>query len=172
MKKTLRGIGIGLFLAGATFTVIQQFDEPISQEKASTYKKQIKDLEQQLAEAKEQLTNTEISAPIADIADTAETEQKNTNNTEEQQAIEKIDSTEQSSEENGVYGTILIYEGVTAYDIGKQVEDAGIIENGRELELYLSKPEYARSLQIGQFELHSAMTLEQMAKILTGKKVE
>ena len=169
MKKTLRGIGIGLFLAGATFTVIQQFDEPISQEKASTYKKEIKDLEQQLAEAKEQLTNSETSAPITA---TVEAKQENTNNTKEQQVTEQIDNTEQSSEKNGVYGTILIYEGVTAYDIGKQVEDAGIIENGRELELYLSKPEYARSLQIGQFELHSAMTLEQMAKILTGKKVE
>ena len=169
MKKTLRGIGIGLFLAGATFTVIQQFDEPISQEKASTYKKEIKDLEQQLAEAKEPLTNLETSAPITD---TIEAKQENTNNTKEQQATKQIDNTEHSSEENGVYGTILIYEGVTAYDIGKQAEDAGIIENGRELELYLSKPEYARSLQIGQFELHSDMTLEQMAKILTGKKVE
>ena len=169
MKKTLRGIGIGLFLAGATFTVIQQFDEPISQEKASTYKKEIKDLEQQLAEAKEQLTNSQTSAPITD---TVEAKQENTNNTKEQQVTEQIDNTEQSSEKNGVYGTILIYEGVTAYDIGKQVEDAGIIENGRELELYLSKPEYARSLQIGQFELHSDMTLEQMAKLLTGKKVE
>lgn len=169
MKKTLRGIGIGLFLAGATFTVIQQFDEPISQEKASTYKKEIKDLEQQLAEAKEQLTNIETSAPISD---TTEDQQGTTEKTEEQQATEQIDDTEQSSEENGVYGTILIYEGVTAYDIGKQAEDAGIIENGRELELYLSKPVYARSLQIGQFELHSDMTLEQMAKLLTGKKVE
>ena len=169
MKKTLRGIGIGLFLAGAIFTIIQQFNEPISQEKASTYKKEIKDLEQQLAEAKEQLTNLETSAPITD---TAEAKQGTSTNTEKQQEVEQVDNVEQSSEENVVHGTILIYEGVTAYDIGKQAEDAGIIENGRELELYLSKPEYARSLQIGQFELHSDMTLEQMAKTLTGKKVE
>ena len=169
MKKTLRGIGIGLFLAGAIFTMIQQFDQPLSQEKASTYKKEIKELEQQLAEAKEQLTNTEVSAPIADTADD---EQGTSTNTEKQQATEQVDQTEQPSAENVVHGTILIYEGVTAYDIGKQAEDAGIIENGRELELYLSKPEYARFLQIGQFELHSDMTLEQMAKILTGKKVE
>ena len=33
MKKTLRGIGIGLFLAGAAFTMTQQFGEPISQRK-------------------------------------------------------------------------------------------------------------------------------------------
>lgn len=171
MKKTLRGIGIGLFLAGATFTVIQQFDEPIPQEKASTYKKEIKDLEQQLAEAQKQLINLETSAPIAE-ADTTEDGQGATNTKEEQQSTEQIDKTEQSSEENVVNGTIFIYEGITIYDIGKQAEDVGIIENGRELELYLSKPEYARSLQKGQFELHSAMTLEQMAKILTGKKVE
>ena len=169
MKKTLRGIGIGLFLAGAIFTIIQRFNEPISQEKASTYKKQIKDLEQQLAEAKEQFTNLETSAPIAD---TTKDDKETSTNTEKQQETEQVDNKEQSPEENVAHGTILIYEGVTAYDIGKQAEDAGIIENGRELELYLSKPEYARSLQIGQFELHSDMTLEQMAKTLTGKKVE
>ena len=169
MKKTLRGIGMGLFLAGATFTMIQQFDEPISQEKTSTYEKQIKDLEQQLAKAQEQLTNTETPSAVAN---TPEEEQETTNNTTKQQVTEPIDNTEPSSEENAVHGTILIYEGVTPYDIGKQVEDAGIVENGRELELYLSKPEYARSLQIGQFELHSTMTLEQMAKTLTGKKVD
>lgn len=166
MKKILRGIGIGLFLAGATFTMIQQFDQPLSQEKASAYKKEIKELKQQLAEAKEQLTNLELSTSIAEDG------QGNTENTEEQPVTKPKDSSEQLPEENIVYGTILIYEGVSLYDIGKQAEDAGIIENGRELELYLSKPEYARSLQIGQFELHSAMTLEQMAKILTGKKVE
>lgn len=171
MKKTLRGIGIGLFLAGAAFTMIQQFDEPISQEKASKYEKQITDLEQQLAKAQEQLTSLETSPATAN---TSEDEKETTNNTEKQQVTEteKVDNTEQSSEENAVHGTILIYEGVTLYDVGKQAEDAGIIENGRELELYLSKPEYARSLQIGQFELHSTMTLEQMAKTLTGKKIE
>lgn len=169
MKKTLRGIGMGLFLAGATFTMIQQFDEPISQEKASTYEKQITDLEQQLAKAQEQLTNIETPSTIAN---TPEGEKETTNNTEKQQVTEQIDNTEQLSEENVVHGTILIYEGVTPYDIGKQAEDAGIIENGRELELYLSKPEYARFLQIGQFDLHATMTLEQMAKTLTGKKID
>ena len=168
MKKTLRGIGIGLFLAGASFTLIQQFDEHLSQEKASTYKKEIKELEQQLAEAKEQMANLETSTP----AETTEDAQETADHTEEQQVTEQTDNTVQPSEGNVVYGTIMIYEGVTLYDIGKQAEDAGIIENGRELELYLYKPEYARSLQKGQFELHSAMPLEQMAKILTGKKVE
>ena len=169
MKKILRGIGIGLFLAGAIFTVTQQFDEPISQEKASKYEKQITDLEQQLAKAQEQLTSLETSPATAN---TSEDEKETTNDTKKQQETEPIDNKEQPPVENVVHGTILIYEGVTLYDVGKQAEDAGIIENGRELELYLSKPEYARSLQIGQFELHSTMTLEQMAKTLTGKKIE
>lgn len=169
MKKTLRGIGIGLFLAGAAFTMIQQFDEPTSQEKASTYEKQITDLEQQLAKAQAKLPNIETSLAIIN---TPEEEQEPTNNTKKQQVTEQLDNMEPSSEENVAHGTILIYEGVTLYDVGKQAEDAGIIENGRELELYLSKPEYARSLQIGQFDLHSTMTLEQMAKTLTGKKVD
>ena len=163
MQKTLRGIGIGLFLAGSIFTINQQFNEPFSQEDITTYKKEIKDLEIQLAEAKEQLTNLGASTSIDEAIKQDNEATSNSN---------KQDIAEQVAKEKIVHATILIYEGVTLYDVGKQAEDAGIMENGRELELYLSKPEYARSLQKGQFEIHSAMTLEQMAKILTGKKVE
>ncbi len=38
------------------------------------------------------------------------------------------------------------------------------------MELYLAKPEYAKYIQIGQFELNSSMTIEEIAKIITGKK--
>ena len=169
MKQILRGIGIGLFLAGALFTLIQQFNEPLSQKEASTYEKQILDLEQQLAKAQKQPINNEAPTPPAD---TTKVEQDTTTKTEKQQETAQVENTKQTSEENVVHGTILVYEGVTLYDVGKQAEDMGIIKNGRELELYLSKPEYARSLQIGQFELHSTMTVEQMAKILTGKKID
>ena len=158
MKKTLRGIGIGLFLAGALFTLLGRIDQPISEEKTSTYKEKITQLEQQLADANEQITRLQDPTTDEPIEITSE-EKDNT------QANETKD-------EDLVYGTVMIYEGVSLYDIGKQAEDAGVIKNGRELELYLAKPEYSRSIQKGHFELHSGMTLEQMAKTLTGKKVE
>ena len=81
--------------------------------------------------------------------------------------------TEQTTEDAAdhvISATIYIYENMSLYSIGQQIEDEGIISNGRELELYLSKPEFARSIQKGAFDLSSDMTIEQIANILTGKK--
>ena len=72
------------------------------------------------------------------------------------------------TKEDVVSATIYIYENMSLYSIGQQVENEGIISNGRELELYLSKPEYSRSIQKGAFDLSSDMTIEQIAKILIG----
>ena len=38
------------------------------------------------------------------------------------------------------------------------------------MELFLAKPEYAKYIQIGQFDLNSSMTIEEIANIITGKK--
>ncbi|MEG0385935.1 MAG: hypothetical protein RR642_14395, partial [Solibacillus sp.] len=58
------------------------------------------------------------------------------------------------------------------YEIGQQLEAEQIVKNGREIELYLSKPEFSRSIQKGAFDLHSDMTVDEIAKTLTGKKMD
>ncbi|WPK11476.1 hypothetical protein R6U77_16515 [Lysinibacillus louembei] len=162
MKSFLRTFGIALFLVGALLTIGKQLHIPMfsyGEANGDTKKQEarIQELEQQLVKANAQVV---------------ELQQAN-----EQQEISKeepAENTEQPSkvESDVVSGVVDIYEGISIYDIGKKVEDLGILANGRELELFLSKPEYSRSIQKGQFELHSAMTLEQMARTLTGKKVE
>ncbi|KGR81575.1 hypothetical protein [Lysinibacillus odysseyi] len=161
MKKLLRGIGIGLFLAGAALTVLDLMDSPLSQESNAINEKEISALQQQLADA-----NKEIASLKAASTPSATAQNESEKAAEQEPSANKPETAEPTA----ISGTIYIYEGVSLYDIGKQAEDAGIIANGRELELFLSKPDYSRSIQKGQFELSSTMTLEEMAKTLTGKK--
>ncbi len=162
MKKTLRGLGIGLFLAGAVFTAMDYSDTPPTPQTTAQYNEKIHALEQQLKQANEKIATLEE-------AEQQETPPKDSvTSTEETKTEEPAETTDEPEAEK-VSGTIYVYEGVSLYDIGKQAEDAGIIQNSRELELFLAKPEYAKSIQKGQFELSSDMTLEEMALILTGK---
>ncbi|MEC1180073.1 hypothetical protein P9B03_16345 [Metasolibacillus meyeri] len=167
MKSFLRTFGIALFLVGALLAVGKQWQIPVlSSEVIADTKKQdarIAELEQQLSEANAQVAELQQTVAHAELEE--EQEVVTTEPAENGDAVSETD-------DNVVSGVVYIYEGVSIYDIGKQVEDAGILANGRELELFLSKREYSRSIQKGHFELNSSMTLEQMARILTGKKVQ
>jgi len=45
----------------------------------------------------------------------------------------------------------------------------GIIKNAVEMELFLAQPEYARSIQIGQYQVNSSMSIEEIANLITRK---
>ena len=155
MKSSMRAFGIGVFLAGATVAIFDQFapTDVAKEQKAS--KLQIEQYEAKIAELEKQLQTTEASEE--------EVKKSATDSTDTEQTTE-------DAEDHVISATIYIYENMPLYSIGQQIEDEGIISNGRELELYLSKPEFARSIQKGAFDLSSDMTIEQIAKILTGKK--
>lgn len=181
MKRTLRGLGIGLFLAGALYTVLDYLESPANPETVAQYKQTIQELEMQLKTAKEQVSVLEKQVNTTDQVTTdepvKETISEELTDAEEPDAdtvpvkTVELDQKEDATDEKVVTGTIFIYEGVSLYDIGKQAEDVGIVRSSRELELFLAKPEYAKSIQKGQFDLTSDMTLEEMAKILTGKTI-
>ena len=165
MKSSVRAFGIGIFIAGASLAGYEQFS-PSSKvtdtEQIESYKQQIADLEKQLDEKS---GATSVEKPATQQDDSSKKEPTETKETDS-------DSNTSSSNEDVVTATVYIYENVSLYAIGQQVEEEGIISNGRELELFLSKPEFSRSIQKGAFDLSSDMTIEQIAKILTGKKID
>ena len=181
MKKSMRAFGIGIFLTGAAIAGYDYFfpdqktaDTRALEKQVKQYEKQLKEYEQQFAElnqpAKDQKTSKETPA---DKAATSEEATETSNATENTYSEEDKDSNPSTkSTEDVIQGTIYIYENLSLYTIGQQAEDLGVVENGRELELYLAKPEYSRSIQKGAFDLRSDMTIEEIAKTLTGKKLE
>lgn len=168
MKKTMRAFGIGVFLAGAT---LAGYNELFPNEQAKNTKaleKQIKQYEQQIEQLTKQLDkqDTKKEAAVADNVKATESHNDISNTSTEKG--KDSDEVTQSSEDV-VQATIYVYENVSIYTIGQQAEDLGIVQNGRELELFLAKPEYSRSIQKGAFDLRSDMTIEEIAKTLTGK---
>ncbi|ATP41064.1 hypothetical protein CSE16_13945 [Solibacillus sp. R5-41] len=158
MKTSFRAFGIGLFIAGASFTLYEKFGPSGAIQDVSQYEEQLAAYEKQIASLKQQLkTGNEPNVATKETKNNApKSEQPN----------------DSSDEQDVVTRTIYIYENMSLYDIGQQLEAEQIVKNGREIELYLSKPEFSRSIQKGAFELHSDMTVNQIAKTLTGKKAE
>jgi len=149
---------MGLFIAGATLSILSFFNDSSLNEADS---KQVEQLEKELEHAKKELSSIKNEKK----------DQETTSANKETTSTEQAEQTQDDETDNTSSGEIYIYNGVSLYDIGRQAEDLGIVENGRELELYLSKPEYSRSIQKGQFELDSSMSLKEMAEILTGKNL-
>lgn len=165
MKTSLRAFGIGIFLAGAIFAGYDYF---FPKNKASD----IKELEKQLVLYEQQIEKLTSQLEQKSAAlDKADSKQPAVDSSENK-AVDKKAETSESAASDVVKATIYIYEDVSIYTIGQQAEDLGIVKNGRELELHLAKPEYARSIQKGAFDLSSDMTIEEIAKTLTGKKLD
>ena len=160
MKSSLRAFGIGLFVAGASMALFDKLPADSSQKDNAAYEKQLDDYEKQIAELTKQLREQ-----TPDSANSKKAE-------EQINATEKKTTTKEENKSDVVEATIYIYENVSIYTIGQQAEDSGIVKNGRELELYLSKPEFARSIQKGAFDLRSDMTIEEIAQVLTGQSTD
>ena len=163
MKTSLRAFGIGLFVAGASIALVDlsSGETESKQKDIALYEQQLKDYENQITLLTEQLDKQNSN-----------TDEKSENQTAEKTNDSSSLNEEKSNTKKVTEATIYIYEDLSIYTIGQQAEDLGIVANGRELELFLSKPDYARSIQKGAFDLSSDMTIEQMAKVLTGQSIE
>ncbi len=172
MKHKIKYLGIGLFIASLCFSLGERselpFIESTNNSSAKHYEEEIASLNKTIATLKDdvKLLENENNDSSNIHGNSAETDSTDLSSDISSTAADSSNSTAAV-----VTGSIYIYESVTLYDIGRQAEDLNIIDNGRELELYLAKPEYSRSIQKGVFQLNSDMTLEEMAKILTGKKL-
>lgn len=164
MKSSVRAFGIGLFIAGASIALTEQFPSQSGEKNLADYEQQLTEYEAQIASLNEQLADQNKGTANKEI-----TVEQSESKTDKQPTA----SVEQNNDDaNVTKATIYIYENVSIYTIGQQAEDLGIVTNGRELELYLAKPEYARSIQKGAFDLRSDMTIEQIAKVITGQPIE
>ncbi|BDH62169.1 hypothetical protein MTP04_22990 [Lysinibacillus sp. PLM2] len=170
-KSSVRAFGIACFVIGAGYGVYDKLNtdphSTIDEQAIAEYEEKITQLEQQLDEAKNQINQIEQEEQQGQdqLEKVIETDSTENNSNEEVQ----LEANNMDTPNDIIHATLHIYSGLTPYDIGKKLEDLGIVENGLELELYLAKPEYAKSIQIGQYELNSSMTFKEIANLITGK---
>jgi len=164
-KSAIRAFGIALFLVGALLSLAERFDLNIGLPTVvSSTNPNVEELEKKLAEA----TNELASLKAQQTTEKTQEEKPTATTSESEQAVNNSGSTSDSN--NEVTMTLQIYSGITPYIVAQKLEDGGIIANSVEMELLLANAKYARSLQIGSYEVNSSMTLEEIAKLITGKK--
>lgn len=170
-KSAIRAFGIALFLVGALLSVAERFDLNIGLPTvASSTNQKVEELQKKLTEATNELTALKAQSPIDTTPEKTQEEKPTDTTADSEQAANDSDSGSTTDSSNEVTMTLQIYSGITPYIVAQKLEDGGIIPNSVEMELLLANAKYARSLQIGSYEVNSSMTLEQIAKLITGKK--
>lgn len=66
--------------------------------------------------------------------------------------------------------TLTVKSGMDSIQIANLLENAGIVDSGREFEQFLTKKDWTRSIQVGTYKLNSSMSYEEIGKIITKKK--
>jgi len=162
-KSAIRAFGIALFLVGALLALAARFDFNIGlPTKASSNGEQVEELQKKLAQANQE---------IASLKEQIKQVPKETTDTEKPNPSESKDINKSvDSSNNAATMTLQIDSGMAPYTVAKKLEDGGIIDNSVEMELLLANAKYARSLQIGSYEVNSSMSLEEIANLITGKK--
>lgn len=80
---------------------------------------------------------------------------------------EELVSEEQPGDNEVVSAIVEIKSGMRSEDICILIENAGLIDNAVSFNAYLIRNGFAEQLRSGKFELNSAMTFEEIAKMLT-----
>jgi len=161
-KSSLRAFGIACFVIGLVITFSERFNLPIASSNETGHEEQytskIAQLEQQLKDANEQLAQIEQSE-----------QPTNEEATEDAKPAEEKTTEVEKTAAGIVTETLYIYGGLKPAEVAQKLKDLGIIKNSVEMELFLAQPEYATTLQKGQFKLNSSMSIEEIANIITGK---
>lgn len=161
--SSIRAFGIALFLVGALLALAERFDVNIglATSTASSDKEMI------ALQKKLDVANKEIASLKAQLPEKANNEPKSTDEGKNNSTTDVEEQPKESGDTKTM--TLQIYSGITPYVVAQKLEEGDIISNSVEMELLLANPKYARSLQIGSYEVNSSMSNEEIAKLITGK---
>lgn len=154
MNKTIRNIGIGLFLAGAAFQIEEIVEKEEITSTSTITEEDYEQAQQELTEVKKQLAELQLDL------NTAQQDQTN--------ATDKVVETATTEQTPTVASMTLSVEvGMASSEISAQLAEAGIILNKVDMDNYLSDQGLAERIQIGNYELNSSMSLKQIAETIT-----
>lgn len=154
MNKTIRNIGIGLFLAGAAFQIEEIVEKEEITSTSTITEDDYEQAQQELTEVKKQLAELQLDL------NTAQQDQINATDKVVETATTELTPTVASM-------TLSVEVGMASSEISAQLAEAGIILNKVDMDNYLSDQGLAERIQIGNYELNSSMSLKQIAETIT-----
>jgi predicted nucleic acid-binding Zn-ribbon protein len=153
MTSILRGLGIGLFIAGALFTLASMASthssEPTAPKGYELVKSdELKLLKDELSTSKKQLAQIQLDL----------------------EAVSKEEDTSADTNKattDQIKSVLNVRPGMNSPEISSLLENAKIIKNRKEFDQFLTDNQLAESIQIGKYELNSSMTIAEIADMIT-----
>lgn len=137
-RSTMRAFGIGLFLAGV------------------------------IAFAYEQLPSTPEVTAVKQVAPTNTETKPKPVKPKVEKPTEQLEAQPEEQQPTGeVIYQLKIYSGATPASIAADLQTAGIIANKEDAEILLSTEQFARSIQVGVYNITDTMTLDDIAIAIT-----
>lgn len=156
MRQSIRSFALGLLTATAllafTYFNIDSDKEKIDSTESAK--------EQLAAEGYHVLSEDEYK----ELKEKQETTETSTNVNEEEKSEEETSSEEK--DEVSTY-TLTIEPGMYSSTISEKLFEAGIIDSETDFSNFLEDEGYSTLIQIGEYELHSDMTQQEIAETIT-----
>ncbi|MFX3674384.1 MAG: hypothetical protein ACE3JQ_08055 [Paenisporosarcina sp.] len=152
--SNIRGLGIGLFVAGLFLTLStssssQSTSERVPKGYELIESSKLTKLKEELSTSKEQLARIQLDLKAIS-----------------KDNVTKKDAVNEQSPD--ISKTILtISQGMNSIDVSLTLEQMGIIKNQKDLYDYLINNNLSERIQIGTYEINSSMTIEDLADLLT-----
>ncbi|GGM31525.1 hypothetical protein GCM10011351_17110 [Paraliobacillus quinghaiensis] len=168
MKQIVRAFALGILTATVLLGVIYFFDNDNDDVvgEQNTAENNVMDLEEMIEELEMNgyYVSTEEPTDEQDLTET-ETQKESTENESENESGSDTD-TETTAPETF---NLTIESGMTISQVAESLENANIIEDREVFITYLNDNDYGTNIQIGEFELNSEMTLQEIADTIANQ---
>jgi uncharacterized protein YlxW (UPF0749 family) len=155
-KQSTRAFAAGIFLSAIILIIFSYFQKENGKPK--------KVLEDQgfviLSQEEAKKRNEEISNLKEQIEVLSQTNSDNQEKENEKEYGKENDTT-------GHEITLTVSPGMTPIEIAEELESSEIIRNASDLNSYLVNSGLANKIQIGEYKIHSDMTLEEISNLIT-----
>ncbi|WP_208585912.1 endolytic transglycosylase MltG [Gracilibacillus suaedae] len=169
MKQIIRAFSLGLLVAAVIIGVTYYVEKP--EQAQSTSSPTIDDSIKLVEDDGYYVYEENLESKVSQLEQEIEELQQNTNNDPEEPTDELGEQTEEAEEE-GEETTITIESGMTMPEIVALLDENELIVDENAFISYLEENELTRYIQIGEFNLHRGMSVEELTNIITRQTEE
>ncbi|MFD2658337.1 endolytic transglycosylase MltG [Gracilibacillus thailandensis] len=171
MKQIIRAFSLGLFVAAVVIGVTYYVEKP--EQAQSTSPPTIDDSIKQVENDGYYVYEEDLESKVSQLEQEIVELQEDRNSKLEEPTADLDQQTEESeAEEEGEEITITIESGMTMPEIIALLDENELIADEDAFLSYLEENELSRFIQIGEFNLHRGMSVEELTNTLTRQTEE
>ncbi|WP_170007671.1 MltG/YceG/YrrL family protein [Bacillus fonticola] len=157
-RGRMQGFAIGLCCAGSLLVGWSYLNSQTSNNEAEKF--------ETFTQLQEE--NAQFQEKIRQLEQEVASYEKNTSETEESTPSETTKIEESENNPPSTITILPVVQGMSSQDVYSSLVELGILEDPSALEDFMESKGWATNIQIGRYEVHSEMSVEDLALLLTG----